>query len=603
MKSMDEYAAELDRRIDEKNKSIRKRRRVLIAACSALAVCLCAFGVWRIAAGRTIKRVELIPGKTVELAVDRSDRFVKGRPGYSIGASGNNEPDRMSVSGLIGFERGDEILFSMIENGPIYTVGDGKVGHILGVLPAGAWFGAAYYDGGVYAPATSEVICGMIRSNGVSRYDIETKETECVIASNDEVSSIVAVGNNLVYAANGERTAAIKLCDLSTGRIYKLAELSFSGSPEESPDPAQVVRCGGGLAVLYGGRVSMLSFDGKIKTVREGAEAISADENRLFVFEGVTNDRGSGEETIGVRFSTAERVEVYSAGSFEKLSEFRAEGYTLCCGAAGFTVHGGSLVAVKDGCLFLADPVGGETKKLLDGTKGYVGALSLGEKLLVLADPGYEEETGEDYHGWDFTGDVYLIGGDGSMISGGLPKGLSSRRDEKLLFDSIDAAKAALLTEPTDLPFAFEMLENAEIFGWESVRTTYFSGERREKTTGFIGIEAEYGGKRISISIEQEPAEPLLGFGIKLGYGDDLEMRLLTAEELGELPLTEGEARFDLIRKDGVPVGILSWIEWEEGRTTDVSLRLLCETEACRTVIHVYSEELSESEARELIRF
>ena len=601
MKSMDEFTAELGRRIDEKNAGRRKRRRAAIAACSALAVCLCALFVWRIAAGTAHESVEPIPGRTVELEVDKSDRFVKGRPGYSIGASGNNEPDRMSVSGLMGFERNDEIIFSMIENGPIYTVEDGKVGHIPGVLPVGAWFGAAYYDGGVYAPATSEVICGIIRSNGISRYDIETKETECVIASKDEVSSIVAVGNKLVYAANGERRAAVKLCDLSTGRIYKLAELSFPGSPEECPDPAQIVRCGGGLAVLYGGRVSMLSFDGEIKTIREGAEAISADENRLFVFEGVTNYWGSGEETIGVRFSAAERVEVYSAVSLEKLSEFCADEYTLCCGAAGFTVHDGRLVAVKDGGLFLADPVGGETKKLLDGANGCVGALSLGEKLLVLADPGYEEETGEDYHGWDFTGEVYLLGGDGSMISGELPKGLSSSRIEKLVFDSIEAAQAALLYEPIRLPFVFEKLGNAEIFGWGSERTSYSNGVRHEKTMGFIGIEAEYGGKRISISIEQEPAEPLFGFGIKLGYGDDLENRLLTAEELGELPLTDGEARFDLIRKDCEPFGILSWIEWEDGRTSDVSLHLLFETEAFKTVIHVYSEELTESEARELI--
>ena len=618
MKSMDEYAAELDRRIDEKKNKLKARRRRITAACTALAVFVCAFGAWRVikkSQRGTIdpvpgKRVETetpvtdaptvidpVPGKSAELPVDTADRFVLGNTGYDIDVGKPLESDRLQYTGLIAFERDGEALFTELENGPIYSIKNGSVGYTLGTLPVGAWYGAAYHDGGVYMPATSEVICGLVRSNGVCRYDLDSRQTECVIASNDRAGSVLIDGETLIYAANGERRAVIKLCSLASGRIFRLAELDFTGPDEEYPGDARIVRWGGGLAVLYGGRVSSVSFDGTVKTIAEEAEAICAGGERLFVFYGVETEKHYETQELPMIRRNAEQVEVWSAETGERLASFDIGEYTLCCNAEGpgasFAVHNGRLAALKNGELLLVDPVGGGAEKLHDGMPGYADAVSLGNRLLVLYDHGYKDGS--------FTGRVLLTEADGPAFSGELPAAANTHREERLTFSSVAAAQAALNYETVDIPVAFDKLGVSEIFGWESVNTSYVFGERREKIMGWIRIEAEYNGKRLGISIEQTPRNAETDFALKLGYGLDIERMLFGAESLPvSQQCPDGVLWYDLVRENGEPIGIMMWFEDPEGCTVDIEARLLRETPQYSTVIYISSSELTAGELREL---
>lgn len=598
MKSMDEYMAELDFRIDEKKTRTRAGRRRLVAACAALALCLCAFGAWRIAAGTDIKNVELTPGKTAELALDRKDRFVEGKLGSRYEKNEKAEPDITAYWGPVAFDTENGVLFTLLENGPIYTISDGEVGHMIGTLPIGARIGAAYYNGGVYVPATGDVICGWTRKKGICRYDIETRETKCVIAADEEVSSLLVLGDNLIYASAGDRNAVIKLCDLKTGRIYRVAELSAPESEEYYPAEARICLCGEGLAALYKGRVSLVSFEGEIKTLCEGAEAISAAGDRLYAFRGVTKLMEEREE-VPIRRLKAEAVEVFSAETGGSMGQADIGEYALSCRGFGsdmsFTVHEGRLVAVKEGKALLLDPVTGEEEKLLEGMPEYAAAASLGDKLLLLSGLG---KAGEDY-----AGSVYLIGNDGSTFSGELPTGLNSHRDTKLIYDSIGEAQAELLFEKADIPIAFDKLENAAIYGWGRVNTSYMSGERREKNMGNVLCDAEYKGKKLNVSIWQEPNDDLGTFMLKLGYGELVESKLFGADELPvREKVTDGVLCYDLIFENGEPMGVMSLFEDNAGNTVDIEARLLRESKSYRTVVTLVSEGLTAEELRELIK-
>ena len=596
MKSMDEYAAELDRIIEKKKAKQRARRKAIIGVCSGLAACALIFGVWKIASDPKSGSVTPVEGVTVELPIDGEDRFIAGSGRYSVEGSAFNESDRMQYTGLLAFERGGGVLFAESEAGPLYTAEEKGVGHITGMAPTGAYFGAAYYEGGLYMPATSEIICGLVRKNGVCRYDLETRETTPVILSDETVSSVLIVGDKLIYAANGQNGAAVKLCDLSSGRVYRLAKIKAELPEGSWPEDAKLSLCEGGVAVLYSGKVSTVSFSGEVRAIAEGAGEMSAQGGRVFVFGGLGSE---GYDEYGERpfpHGRPSKVRVCSAQTGELLSETELGEYAPVCDAFGFTVHDERLVVVKAGHTYLLDPVSNEAEELNGVPECYMAA-DLGEKLLLLDRRGSNEQ-GESI------GTAYLIGADGSVFSGDLPTGLSSVRDEEIVFSSAEEAEDELLYERFDMPLLLDKLENVRISGWGSRHIGYTYGERFEKSMEYFRIEAEYKGKKLTVNVRQEPKNRTpLDFASKLGLGGVMVERLLEADET---PISqesaEGTLYFDLLRENGDPIGVMSWFDDAEGRTVDIEARLLRESKEYVTVITLTSEELGAEDIREIVK-
>lgn len=596
MKSMDEYTAELDRIIEKKKAKQRARRKAIVGVCSGLAACALIFGVWKAVSKPKSGSVTPVEGVTAELPIDGDDRFIAGNGRYSVENAAFNESDRMEYTGLIAFERGGGVLFTESELGPLYTAEENGVGHIIGRAPTGAFFGAAYYDGGIYMPATSEVVCGLVRKNGVCRYDLETRETTPVILSDETVSSVLIVGDKLIYAANGQNGAAVKLCDLSSGRVYRLAKFKAEVPEDGWPEDAKLCLCEGGAAVRYCGKVSTVSFSGEVRTIAENAEEMSAQGGRVFVFCGLEFE---GYNEYGERpfpHGRPSKVRVYSAGTGELLSETELGEYVPACDAFGFTVHDERLVAAKNGHTYLLDPVSNEAKELC-GVPECAIAADLGEKLLLLDRRGSNEQ-GERI------GTAYVIGEDGEVYSGELPTGLSSVRDEEIVFASAEEAEDELLYERFDMPLLLDKLENVRILGWGSTHISYAYGERHEKSMEYFRIEAEYKGKKLTANVRQEPKNLTpLDFASKLGLGGVMVERLLEADETPVFQESaEGTLYFDLLRENGEPIGIMRWFEDAEGKTVDIEARLLRESKEYVTVITLTSEELCAEEIREIIK-
>ncbi len=411
MKTMEEYHAELDRRVESKRIGLEKRRRAARAALAGLAACLCLIGIWLALKPGGSASTEMIPGVTIELPRDRADKFM-GKRAYCFGGDVDSSPDIFAFYGLFAFEKREEIMFSAANRSPLFSLKNGSVSALPGFFPEASGWGAAYLEGGVYMPASKEVVCGSEHGHGICRYDVETQETECVVFTRDTVSSIIALGDKLIYSADNEKKSAIKLCDLSNGSILKLAEFTYSTPENGYPEEAKLALVDNGVAVLYDKKVYMIAFTGEVETVAENAEAMAAGGDRIYVFRGVERLKLGSDEAPTFRLD-AGSVEAFTAAG-ERLGESPVSEYALSCCMTRFqmtfTVHKGKLVGLTEGAAYLWDPVTGEAELLAEGLPEYAAAASLGERLLMA----YELEYSSD----GCHGNVCLINGDGSVTRG-----------------------------------------------------------------------------------------------------------------------------------------------------------------------------------------
>lgn len=603
MKEMNEYTAELHRRIDEKKSRIRKRRSVTAAICASAALLLGATAVITRVAVPHKQQVE-INGITAGLAEEKGDRFVSVNAEWPVSSEGSSVySDRIGFFGLFAVKHGDEVLFSLRENGPIYSMGEDGVKHVPGLLPLGIYFGSGYYEGGVYMPATSEVICGLVRAKGICRFDPETKTLKKVIDSKDEADLMTVDGSSLFYVACKERSAVIKLCDLKTGRIFRLAKLDSPRNEDWACYVKRIGACENGLAVLYGDSLFMVAYTGEATLIAEGVGDMSAEGDRIYAF---TDPDGSlYEDPNGQRRGSSSGVTVYSSKDGAKLASAGLAGLILSRDAAGFTVYENKLVGVKDGAAFLVDPESGAEERLFDVPTDHVYAANAGGELLIVS----ALEQGEDRND---KAEVWLVS-DGGVLRGKLPENIYSMRDIELIFDDIDSAEAELLYAPVPVLPGLSKAEITKISGWCSVITNAL-GESRNTSKGWFRIDAEYKGKKLVAYVNQEqeknsrPGEGIRIGGeslLKLGFGPAMitEEELLGAETLPYV-ISEssdgGTVYMDLYVENGVPLGVYTWYEDGDGHAADVALSILRETSDHTATVRIESSELSYAELKEL---
>ena len=594
MKSIDDYTAEALRRADEKKIKRVRARKARLAACAGLALAIGLAAALPRLLPRGKGSVEPVEGKTVELPVDRTDRFVANNAAYGYSENKKaTESDRMFYSGLFAFGHGSGVCFTLIENGPVYRFRAGTADHITGRAETGFYCGACYYDGGVYMPGTKEVICGLVRTNGICRYDIETMEITSIVSAGDPVCSVALTGDKLVYVTDKVSSAEVKLCDLASGKVFRLAGIKRNEALSGSTD-ASIFPCTDGVAVLYGGAVWFVSYEGEAKLIAERIDAISACGNRIFAFPEI---RTVYTDRTFVMYADADEAEVYSVTG-EKLASFDASGYSLVWGAEGFVSYDGRLAAVRDGDLCLVDPVSGEERLLVSGGMEYALAAVVGDDLLAVSDIGAEEN--------EMTGRAYLIHPAGGVEEAVLPTGLSAVHEEKLTFESIREAQEELMYEPVDVPINLDLVELKEISGSARVFSDCYYSVRRENNMGWVNIEGEYEGRRFTVHLEQSETapEPLLSFGLKLGYGDPIMDPILTAAELPvkTVSSSDGDCYGDLYMENGEPAGVMLWFEPNGGGTGDIEVRILRETKDHAGQIELTSNELSYEDVMAILR-
>ena len=420
MKNINEYTKELYRRIDEKKLKRAKNRKIAVVIGVSAALFI---GVMSAVMPAMIKmsasQVEISDGVYVALKNDNKDRFIAGKRNYGYSAYDDPSAYRLKYNGLMAFADGGDIYFSIREDGAIYRLGNDTVEYVQGILPNGIYFGGSYYDGGVYMPAASEIICGDVRTNGICRYDLESGETTCIISSKDRTRSVLISGKNMFYAAFDRESVTIKLCDLETGNIYIIAKINMVKDDDEySPYDTRICLCSDRLAVLYCGSVYTVTYSGEVTRIAENAGAITAEGDRIFVFRSVSRNDSVYTQAVEVE------VTVYDAASGEMIAGYENDGYAPAQDINGFSVYEGCLVGVRDGNVYLVDPTDGGEKMLLEGSFGYVIAARVGEELLIVGDPGwYVWENSHD------TGKVFLVSSKETLFTGRLPDGINYYRE------------------------------------------------------------------------------------------------------------------------------------------------------------------------------
>ena len=420
MKNINEYTKELYRRIDEKKLKRAKNRKIAVVIGVSAALFI---GVMSAVMPAMIKmsasQVEISDGVYATLKNDNKDRFIAGKRNYGYSAYDDPSAYRLKYNGLMAFADGGDIYFSIREDGAIYRLGNDTVEYVQGILPNGIYFGGSYYDGGVYMPAASEIICGDVRTNGICRYDLESGETTCIISSKDRTRSVLISGKNMFYAAFDRESVTIKLCDLETGNIYIIAKINMVKDDDEySPYDTRICLCSDRLAVLYCGSVYTVTYSGEVTRIAENAGAITAEGDRIFVFRSVSRNDSVYTQAVEVE------VTVYDAASGEMIAGYENDGYAPAQDINGFSVYEGCLVGVRDGNVYLVDPTDGGEKMLLEGSFGYVIAARVGEELLIVGDPGwYVWENSHD------TGKVFLVSSKETLFTGRLPDGINYYRE------------------------------------------------------------------------------------------------------------------------------------------------------------------------------
>ena len=608
MKSIDEYTSELKGRIEQKNKARAKNRARVITLCASLALIIGAAALALPMLNTKTEPVTINSGWQVALKVDSGDKFVLNNADYGYDKDAKPMEDRDLYRGLCAFSDNGELYFSLYEDGPIYGIDGGNVVHVPGKFENGVYFGAAIYDGFVYMPATEEIICGDVRANGICRYNIKTQETESVIASEGIADSVTISGSNMFYVTSERKPyhadlhegdklepVTVKMCDLSTGTIYSIATVTTTEYTGVYGTKWFLTVCGDRLVLLDCGTLYCVTIGGDVTKLTDGVRGFAADGDKIYVCREVERKY---ESKSGYMRYTPHIIEVYSAISGEKLGEFDAGGYQILFTQNygwQFIAYDGKLAAVKGGSLYLIDVQSGDAKKVLDGDLDRAYAASVGDRLLVVNETGYENRS--------LLGDVWLISGDEVIFKGELPDNIFGYESIAVRYDSLSEAVDELLYESVDVPVDLKKLDVEKIYGHESVRFDVY-GEHREKNMGVIYVEAQYDGKRVDIHISQNERVSSGGFAEKLGYGDYLERMLFSAESL---PITEnmpdGVLTYDLITRDGEPRGIFTWFDDENGETVDSEIRLLCETEDYTAVVTVMAYGIDSETVRSLIGF
>ena len=598
MKNINEYTEELYRRIDEKKLKRAKNRKIaVVIGVSAALLIVAASAVVPAMMKAPVAVVEISEGNSVELKTDNKDRYVEnnGDYGYSTDSEPKTREDRSLYEGLMAFTDGGDICFSFRENGAIYRLGNDAVEYIRGTLSNGIYFGGSYYDGGVYMPAASEILCGLVRTNGICRYDLESGETTCVVSSKDRTSSVLISGKNMFYAAIDKRSVTIKLCDLETGKIYIIAKINRVKDDEYAPYNARICLCSDRLAVLYDGSVYTVTYSGEVTRIAENAGDVTAEGDRIFVFRSVSRNWSDG---YGHTYFNAAEVTVYDAASGKMIAGYKNTGYVLAHDINGFVVYENRLVGVRDGNVYLVDPTDGREKMLLEGSFEYVLAARVGEKLLIVGDLGQENSND--------TGKVFLASSEETLFMGALPDNINSLREERLTFSDIGTAVDTLFYTPAefDIPLNFKALDIKEIYGSESVRTTYAYGEEHEPYMGTFTIGAAYNGKALEMRVYQEiDLNRDESFTMKLGWGDFMYELLFGADTLPVArPVSDGTLYYDLIENNGEPRGIISWFEDSDGNSVDISVRMILnEANGYIYILEFTSDKLTYEDVKSLI--
>jgi len=594
MKSITEYTDDLMIRINEKEKLRSKKRRAALSAAAVLSICVTVTAAAVPVLVRPVKTPVQIPvgtaegsdvSITAELAVDKSDKFVLTDPdyGYAENAGGDAISNRLLFSGLTAFTGGGKTYFSLNEDGPIYYFDGESVIKFTGRFSNGVYFGAAYHDGYVYMPATSEVICGDVRTNGISRYNPETRKTESVIASDGAVGSVVIIGNSMFYTSQKSGKPVIRMCDLESGTIYTVASLPSGDGA------AWISFCGDRLAVLCGRVLYTVTFDGTVAKIAEDVSAMTSGKDKIYAYRGTAGQYAQYNWVSYLRRGGTDSVDVYSALTGEKLGEYENDGYVLA-----FDVLGQRIPAIKNGSLFLIDPLSGEAEKMIESGSGVFFIGNAGGNLLAVNVTGY-------YNG-AATGDMYLISDSGVVFTGKMPSFSSGH--VKVNFTDADKACEEYLYEKIELPIEFDRLSVTEIYCHDSVHFYTGSGEElREREMGNVYITAYLGEKQINISVSQEKRTSDAVPGENFYDPEGMESALLKTETLPiKIEMNSGTEFWDLIRQSGKFRGMIRWYEDPNGVTELCEIKLICETDNYITVVHIESESGNMDAAISLLR-
>ena len=564
MKTMEAYTRELYGRIEERKKNLAKRRRLLTGILASAAVFVAAAAVTVPLLGKhprtSVTQSETIGGKTFTLTVDTHDRYVDGNASYVYAEKpAEQAEDRALFSGLFCFRTGEGLCFAFREDGATYLLSeeDGVV-HLPGSMPDGIFLGGDALDGSIYVPATKEVICGLVTSDGICRYDPETGETVPVISGSGSIGNILFLDGHLMYTSCDPGGISVRMCDLPSGTIYAVAEIPRPS--ERLGGAVRMCRLEEGTAVLADGRVYLVSLDGTVREITVGPAAadISADGGRLFVFRNVFWVDGERQ--------CARAIDVYDAVSGEAIGSVSCgEDTLLCRSAGGFAVWKGCVVIQRNGSVLLWDPVAG-TESVLPAKGGSrVFAARAGEDLLLLCEEKDQFPNSE--------GSVTLVRDDRVIFSGRLPE-VSYYRSEELSFDSVEEGLTALFDGISTLPVDLSAADLEEILGTIDVSSGIGSGETRAVHRGYMNAygRLENGFLRMHIYTDGRMEEGR-GWAYRLGFGDWIESMYRNAAELPLFDEASGNT-YDFLLRDGVPYGVVTWTPVTEDLISG-SLRIL----------------------------
>ncbi|MBQ9545219.1 MAG: hypothetical protein IJV00_08845 [Clostridia bacterium] len=594
MKSIEEYTLELEKRIAEKKSARKKMTHLAAILCAALALGVgAAFlpGLINKTSDPSLSREKTDTvsgaGMTFPLAADTKDRFVLNDAEYNYSENDHKTEDRIGLRGLNVFSDSDALFFSLSEWGPVYRIAENGISHVPGRFPLGVYYGAAYRDGWIYMPATREIVCGLVRSNGICRYGIASQVTQSVIASDGMTASVVISGNDMFYASVSwkEELVEIKKCDLETGEIFLLARISAA---EPRSECVRIALCTDRLAVRIDEKVYTVACNGDVKQISDCARAgIGTDGDKIFVFDSEGEPRPEFFET---RKAALTGAEIYSAATGEKLGGYKNDSDELFP-----IVFDGGLAALRDGKLLLVDPFVGSERELGGVFSDRCYAALAGDKLLVVDPSGYVDG--------NLAGDVYLFGADGLTFKGELCSDIIFYREETLRFTGVDEAMDTLLFAPTDLPVDTALLELKDVYGGAAVRGTTY-GKEREINRGYLYINAAFNGKNLYIAVSQDQSVTWQSFSGKLGYGDWLERKLFGAEEY---PVKDnggfdelGDQYYDLLSKDGEPCGMMTWLDTGADEVFS-EIRVFYENSGFTALVSVTSSELTLSELQSIL--